>query len=67
MYQAVMEKIGNPIVFNICMLGALIGLLNIVRTESVLAVIAKRVPDKFVEMNQQALDVGVSMAVPLRS
>ncbi|BCS94484.1 2-oxoglutarate ferredoxin oxidoreductase subunit gamma [Desulfoluna limicola] len=67
MYQTVMEKIGNPIVFNICMLGALIGLLNIVRTESVLAIIAKRVPEKYVEMNQQALDLGVSMAVPLRS
>ena len=66
MYQKVMEEIGNPIVFNICMLGALIGLLNIVRMESVLAVIAKRVPEKYVEMNRKALDMGVAMAAPLR-
>ena len=30
MYVAVMEKIGKPIVFNICMLGAVIGLTDLV-------------------------------------
>jgi len=31
MYAAVMEKIGKPVVFNICMLGALIELGNLVQ------------------------------------
>jgi 2-oxoglutarate ferredoxin oxidoreductase subunit gamma len=67
MYQTVIEEIGNSIVFNICILGAIIGLLNIVRMESVLAVIAKRVPEKYVEMNRKALAMGETMAVPLRT
>lgn len=66
MYQRVMETIGDPVVFNICMLGALIGLLGLVRTESVLAVIAGRVPEKYVAMNREALELGVTMAKPLR-
>ena len=61
MYQKVHDEIGNAIVFNICMIGALIGLLHVVTAESVMAVIAERVPEKYVELNQRALDLGISM------
>ena len=33
MYETVMEKIGKPIVFNICMLGAVVALTELVRVE----------------------------------
>ncbi|HEY5764356.1 MAG TPA: 2-oxoacid:acceptor oxidoreductase family protein, partial [Rhodocyclaceae bacterium] len=39
MYQAVMEKIGKPIVFNICMLGAVIGLTELVHDTSIMRVL----------------------------
>jgi 2-oxoglutarate ferredoxin oxidoreductase subunit gamma len=61
MHEAVMENIGKPIVFNICMLGAVIGLTNLVKPESVMKVLKTRIPSGFVEMNQQALDLGTTL------
>ncbi len=62
MHQTVMEKIGKPIVTNICMLGAVIGLTQLVRPESVMRVLETRVPGQFLEMNRQALSLGLSLA-----
>jgi 2-oxoglutarate ferredoxin oxidoreductase subunit gamma len=59
MYDTVMEKIGKPIVFNICVLGTLLGIADIVRSESVMKVIKTRVPADFVTMNNRALDIGL--------
>ncbi len=61
MYAGVMEKIGKPIVFNICVLGALIGIADLVQAESVMDVIAERVPKDFIDMNNRALDLGLIM------
>jgi 2-oxoglutarate ferredoxin oxidoreductase subunit gamma len=61
MHTTVMEKIGNAVVLNICMLGALLGLTQLVRTESILAVLETRVPQRFLEMNRQALLLGISL------
>lgn len=62
MYQTVIDKIGNQIVFNICMLGVLIGLTGIVRSESVMKVIEKRISPSFIEMNSKALDLGLKLS-----
>ncbi|HSO66819.1 MAG TPA: 2-oxoacid:acceptor oxidoreductase family protein [Desulfatirhabdiaceae bacterium] len=62
MYQAVMDKIGKPIVFNICMLGAVIGMTHLVKPESILKVLETRIPENFLEMNRQALDLGLELA-----
>jgi 2-oxoglutarate ferredoxin oxidoreductase subunit gamma len=61
MYETVMEKIGKPIVFNICVLGALLGITSILKPESVMKVIKTRVPADFVAMNNRALDIGLVM------
>jgi 2-oxoglutarate ferredoxin oxidoreductase subunit gamma len=61
MYDAVMEKIGKPIVFNICMLGALLGATRLVRGESILKVLETTIPKDFMEMNKTALDLGIHM------
>ena len=61
MYETVMEKIGKPIVFNICMLGAVVGLTDLVRPESIVKVLEARIPSSFLEMNQQALGLGLEM------
>jgi len=61
MYEAVMEKIGKPIVFNICMLGTLIGLTHLLRPKSVMEVLRTKIPAEFLKLNQQALDLGLHL------
>ena len=61
MYQTVMDKIGKPIVFNICMLGAVVGLTGLVRAESIMKVLEQRIPSGFLEMNRQALELGLEI------
>jgi 2-oxoglutarate ferredoxin oxidoreductase subunit gamma len=65
MYQTVMNRIGKPIVFNICMLGALIGLTHLVRAASVMKVLESKVDPDFVQLNQQALELGIGLATSL--
>jgi 2-oxoglutarate ferredoxin oxidoreductase subunit gamma len=62
MYEKTMEKIGKSIVFNICVLGSLIGLTGIVRPESLLQMVEKRVPADFIEMNKKALELGLELS-----
>lgn len=66
MYETVMKEIGKPIVFNICVLGALIGLDDLVQPESVIKAISARVPVDFVEMNIKALNLGLELGKPYR-
>jgi 2-oxoglutarate ferredoxin oxidoreductase subunit gamma len=61
MYEAIMEEIGKSIVFNICMLGAVIRLTNVVKPKSVLKILEKRIPADFLEMNRKALDIGIKL------
>jgi len=61
MYTSVMDTIGQAVVFNVCMLGALLGLTQLVLVESVLSVLETRVPKRFLEMNRQALQLGLSL------
>ncbi len=61
MYQTVMEEVGKPIVFNICMLGAIIGLTDIVSPASVMKVLKTRIPPSFIKMNEKAMNLGMEM------
>ncbi len=61
MYQTVMEKIGKPIVFNICMLGVVISMTQLVKSESIMKVLETRIPSGFLEMNREALNIGMGM------
>ncbi|MFO8165848.1 MAG: 2-oxoacid:acceptor oxidoreductase family protein [Thermodesulfobacteriota bacterium] len=62
MYKVVMNEIGKPIVFNICMLGALIKLTDLIKQESIMKVLGSRVPPAFLGINQQALQLGQQIA-----
>lgn len=62
LFKTVMEKIGKPLVFNICMLGTVIGLTDIVQPGSIMKVLEKRIPDAFIEMNRKALSLGMELA-----
>jgi len=61
MYETVMTEIGNPIVFNICMLGTLIALTEVVQPASVLQTIESRIPKGFMDMNRKAFDLGLQL------
>ena len=66
MYSQVMEKIGKPIVFNICMLGAVVALTDLVKPESIMKVLEQRIPSGFVDMNRKALDLGMELGQPFK-
>lgn len=66
LYQEVMKKIGKPIVFNICMLGAVISLTNLVHPESIMKVLESRIPPGFLEMNRSALELGIKLGSNLK-
>jgi 2-oxoglutarate ferredoxin oxidoreductase subunit gamma len=62
LHDHVMKRIGKPIVLNICMLGALQALTDLVSIDSLFQVIKDRVPAAFLELNQQALELGAEVA-----
>jgi len=61
MYQAVVDKIGKTIVFNICMLGVVTALTNVVQPESIMKALTARIPRHSLEVNQKALDLGLEL------
>lgn len=65
--QSVLDKIGKAIVLNICMLGAVISLTEIVQPDSIMKVLANRVPKDFIEMNQAALELGMQLGEASKS
>ena len=66
-YTTVMEKVGKPIVFNICMLGAVIGLTQLVQAESIMNVLDTRIPAGFLEMNRTALNLGMELGAEFKN
>ena len=63
MYRTVMDSIGKPIVFNICMLGALLGLTDIIKLESIVKALENRIPAGFLDMNKEALHLGYALGM----
>ena len=67
MYQNVMDKIGKPIVFNICMLGVVIGMVDFISPDSIMKVLENRIPSDFLEINRRALDLGLELGGEFKS
>lgn len=63
MYEQVIEKVGKPIVYNICTLGALIGVTQMLEPAAVLQVLEKRIPKDFLDMNMRAFDLGLVLGL----
>lgn len=61
MYDTVMKEVGKPIVFNICMLGSLIGIFNLIEPDSILKVLETTIQKDLMEMNSKALNLGLEM------
>jgi 2-oxoglutarate ferredoxin oxidoreductase subunit gamma len=67
MYESVMEKIGKPIVFNICMLGSVIRMTELITPESIMKTLETRIPPDFLDMNRLALDLGLALGEQFKS
>jgi len=61
LFQNVMDKIGKPIVLNICMLGAVIELVDLINPAAIMRVLENRIPLDFLELNRRALDLGLAL------
>ena len=61
MFQTVMDHIGNTLMFNICMLGALIGLTQLVPEDAILKMLEKRLPENVLDLNRSALRLGIEL------
>ena len=61
MFETIMDRVGKPIVFNICMLGVVISLTELIKSGSIMKVLERRIPADFLEMNRSALDVGIQL------
>jgi 2-oxoglutarate ferredoxin oxidoreductase subunit gamma len=62
MHEAVMDRVGKPIVYNICVLGATLGLTRLVSSESIMKVLGNRVPPDLLDLNKAAFEVGLELA-----
>lgn len=67
LYQAIMDRIGKPVVFNIGILGALLALRPLVQTESIVKMLEQKFPAAFLAMNRQALEVGYDLGAKLNT
>ena len=67
MYETVIDKIGKPIVLNICMLGAVIAITELVKPESIMKSLENRIPADFLDMNRKALDIGIQLGEAIKN
>ncbi|WDN89736.1 2-oxoglutarate ferredoxin oxidoreductase subunit gamma [Desulfosarcina sp. BuS5] len=65
-YETVLKKIGKPIVFNICMLGVIIGLTKIVQPDSVMKVLSSKFSPALQAINRKALELGIELCIDTR-
>jgi 2-oxoglutarate ferredoxin oxidoreductase subunit gamma len=61
MYKTVVEKLAQPVVFNICMLGALLGLTRLIKPEAIMKSLETRLPQRLLDVNRQALEIGLEL------
>ena len=64
LFQTAVETVGNPIVLNICMVGAVTALTGVVKKASVEKALAAHVPADYLELNRQAFDLGYELGQP---
>ena len=63
MYETVLDKIGKPVVFNICMLGVVIGLTKIVKPESIMKTLGTKFSPELQKINGKALELGIDLSL----
>ncbi len=61
MYTTVMEELGSAVALSTCMLGALLGLREIVSPDAIQKVFKDRIPSAHYDMNVKAMELGLAL------
>lgn len=61
MYETIKREIGKPVVFNICMLGCVSAITDVVRPESVVKALKNHIPANYLAMNMKAFKLGLGL------
>ncbi len=61
LYETMMDRIAQPMAFNITVLGALLGIRDLVKLESIVQVLDDKFPKSFLDLNRQALEIGYEL------
>lgn len=67
MYDSVIRGVGTPLVFNICMLGVVVGITHIVKLESIMQSLQANVPNEFLQWNRKALELGMELVAGIEN
>ncbi|MFP4206230.1 MAG: 2-oxoacid:acceptor oxidoreductase family protein [Spirochaetaceae bacterium] len=62
MHRTMQQELGTTVGLNVCMLGALLSLRPVVAMESVRSALGRRFPERFLSMNEKALELGYTLA-----
>jgi 2-oxoglutarate ferredoxin oxidoreductase subunit gamma len=57
--EKALKEIGNQMVANMVLLGAVVKALGLVKEESLRQVVSNRIPPSFLELNMKALALGI--------
>ncbi len=66
LYKTMMDKIAQPMTFNIVVLGALLGIRHMVKMSSIIKVLEDKFPKSFLSVNQQALELGYELGMEVK-
>jgi 2-oxoglutarate ferredoxin oxidoreductase subunit gamma len=61
------EELGNKIVANVVILGAMVSLSDVISREAMLAAVKASVPERFIELNQRAFEAGYEYGEGLKA
>jgi len=60
-FKSMQDKIGEITPANICMLGAVVGLTKIIKSESVVKSIENNFRTNYIQMNKKAFEIGLDL------
>lgn len=61
MYETIKREIGKTVVLNICMLGSVVALTDVVKPDSIIKVLKKNMAPEYLDMNMKAFEIGMSL------
>lgn len=64
--QSMAQELGNKVVTNITMVGAIAGIYDLPETEALRKAVADSVPARFIDLNMRAFDKGLEAALNAR-
>jgi 2-oxoglutarate ferredoxin oxidoreductase subunit gamma len=61
LYSSLKNELNTSLGLNICTLGALVGLTNIVKPDSIINILKESIPPHYLELNFKAFELGLKM------